>query len=165
MENESKVDHAIPETNVSEEVNAAAIDNDAYKSEPFDPEALLEVRHLRKCFPIKKSLSGKVLQELVAVDDVSFKLFVGAGEEKTFTITPTENGIWTFTSYGEGDSLAELLNSDGESIWFDDDSGYENQFRLVYELEAGQTYTIKVRWWDGSYENVMGLLFTWEPIA
>ena len=23
---------------------------------PFDPEALLEVRHLRKCFPIKKSI-------------------------------------------------------------------------------------------------------------
>ena len=79
MENESKVDHAIPETNVSEEANTAAIDNDAYKSEPFDPEALLEVRHLRKCFPIKKSLSGKVLQELVAVDDVSFKLYPGEG--------------------------------------------------------------------------------------
>ena len=76
-ENESKVDHAIPESDVSEEVNASAIDNEAYKSEPFDPEALLEVRHLRKCFPIKKSLSGKVLQELVAVDDVSFKLYPG----------------------------------------------------------------------------------------
>ena len=23
---------------------------------PFDPDALLEVRHLRKCFPIKKSM-------------------------------------------------------------------------------------------------------------
>ena len=35
---------------------------------------LLEVRNMRKCFPIKKSLTGKVLQELVAVDDISFKL-------------------------------------------------------------------------------------------
>lgn len=54
-----------------------ASDTEAYKNEPADPTALLEVRHLRKCFPIKKSLTGKVLQELVAVDDVSFKLEAG----------------------------------------------------------------------------------------
>jgi peptide/nickel transport system ATP-binding protein len=46
-------------------------------SAPFDKDALLEVRNLRKCFPIKKSMTGKVLQELVAVDDVSFKLYPG----------------------------------------------------------------------------------------
>ena len=38
---------------------------------------LLEVRNLRKAFPIKKSLTGKVQQELIAVDDVSFKLYPG----------------------------------------------------------------------------------------
>ena len=46
-------------------------------AKPFDPEAILEVRHLRKCFPLKKSLTGKVLSELVAVDDVSFTLRAG----------------------------------------------------------------------------------------
>lgn len=46
-------------------------------AEPFDPEAILEVRHLRKCFPLKKTLMGKVTQELIAVDDVSFKLKAG----------------------------------------------------------------------------------------
>ena len=44
---------------------------------PFDPDCILEVRHLRKCFPKKKSITGKVLQELVAVDDISFKLKAG----------------------------------------------------------------------------------------
>ena len=44
---------------------------------PYDTEAILEVRHLRKCFPIKKSITGKTLQELVAVDDVSFVLKPG----------------------------------------------------------------------------------------
>ncbi len=44
---------------------------------PPDPDALLEVRHLRKCFPIEKTLTGKVTRELVAVDDVSFKLMPG----------------------------------------------------------------------------------------
>ncbi|MBE6563048.1 MAG: dipeptide ABC transporter ATP-binding protein [Ruminococcaceae bacterium] len=45
--------------------------------EDYDPEAILEVRNLRKCFPIKKTFTGKVTQELVAVDDVSFKLKAG----------------------------------------------------------------------------------------
>ena len=44
---------------------------------PFDPDALLEVRHLRKSFPIKTTITGKVTQELVAVDDISFKLRAG----------------------------------------------------------------------------------------
>jgi len=47
------------------------------KKAPFDPEAILEVRHLRKCFPLKKTITGKVTQELIAVDDVSFKLKPG----------------------------------------------------------------------------------------
>ena len=44
---------------------------------PYDPNAILEIRHLRKCFPLKKSITGKVLSELVAVDGVSFTLNAG----------------------------------------------------------------------------------------
>ena len=70
----------------------AAFDDDALQAEylekrqkqhqedfakPFDPEAILEVRHLRKTFPIKKTMLGKVTKELVAVDDISFKLMPG----------------------------------------------------------------------------------------
>ncbi|MBQ8302519.1 MAG: dipeptide ABC transporter ATP-binding protein [Clostridia bacterium] len=44
---------------------------------PFDPECILEIRHMRKTFPLQKSLLGKVEKELVAVDDVSFKLHAG----------------------------------------------------------------------------------------
>jgi len=43
----------------------------------FDPNAILEVQNLRKCFPLKKTLTGKVTQELIAVDNVSFKLNAG----------------------------------------------------------------------------------------
>ena len=45
--------------------------------ENYDPEVILEVRNLRKTFPLKKTLTGKVTQELVAVDDVSFTLRAG----------------------------------------------------------------------------------------
>ena len=57
------------------EKRRAQIEADGKK--PFDPDALLEVRHLRKCFPLKKTITGKVTQELIAVDDVSFKLKAG----------------------------------------------------------------------------------------
>ncbi|MBR6554574.1 MAG: dipeptide ABC transporter ATP-binding protein [Clostridia bacterium] len=40
-------------------------------------ENLLEIQHLRKCFPLKKTLTGKVTRELIAVDDVSFSLKAG----------------------------------------------------------------------------------------
>ena len=46
-------------------------------AKPFDPDCVLEVRHLRKCFPLQKTITGKVTRELVAVDDVSFKLKAG----------------------------------------------------------------------------------------
>ncbi len=78
---------------------------------PFDPEALLEVRHLRKCFPIKKSITGKVLQELVAVDDVSFKLAPG----ETLGIVG-ESGCGKTTM---GRTILKLHPSNGGQIIFD----------------------------------------------
>ena len=57
------------------EEKQARIEADLKK--PYDHEALLEIRHLSKRFPIKKNLLGKVEKELVAVDDVSFTLKAG----------------------------------------------------------------------------------------
>ena len=44
---------------------------------PPDSEAILEVRHLKKHFTLKKTLMGKPLSILKAVDDVSFKIKAG----------------------------------------------------------------------------------------
>ena len=38
---------------------------------------ILEVKNLCKSFPLKKTMTGKVTQELIAVDNVSFKLNAG----------------------------------------------------------------------------------------
>ena len=86
----------------------AKIDEDM--QQPLDPDALLEVRHLRKCFPIKKSLTGKVLQNLVAVDDVSFKLKPG----ETLGIVG-ESGCGKTTM---GRTILKLYPSDGGKIFF-----------------------------------------------
>ena len=91
------------------EKKAAQIELD--KAKPFDPDALLEVRHLRKCFPIKKSLTGKVLQELIAVDDVSFKLKPG----ETLGIVG-ESGCGKTTM---GRTVLKLYQPNGGQIIFD----------------------------------------------
>ncbi len=88
---------------------AAQIELDA--KQPCDPNALLEVRHLRKCFPIKKSLTGKVLQELIAVDDVSFKLAPG----ETLGIVG-ESGCGKTTM---GRTILKLYPSNGGQIFFE----------------------------------------------
>ena len=78
---------------------------------PFDKEALLEVRHLRKAFPLKKSLTGKVLSELIAVDDVSFKLYPG----ETLGIVG-ESGCGKTTM---GRTILKLYPSSGGQVIFD----------------------------------------------
>lgn len=40
-------------------------------------QAILEVHNIRKCFPLKKTITGKVTSELIAVDNVSFTLKPG----------------------------------------------------------------------------------------
>ena len=88
---------------------------------PYDKKALLEVRHLRKCFPIKKSLTGKTLQELIAVDDVSFKLNPG----ETLGIVG-ESGCGKTTM---GRTVLKLHQPNGGQIIFDgkDISGYSTK--------------------------------------
>ena len=87
---------------------AAAIEADMKK--PYDPEAILEVRHLRKCFPIEKNLLGKVQKELVAVDDVSFTLKAG----ETLGIVG-ESGCGKTTM---GRTILKLHESSGGQIIF-----------------------------------------------
>ena len=84
---------------------------EADREKPFDPEVLLEVRHLRKCFPLKKTLTGKVTQELIAVDDVSFKLKAG----ETLGIVG-ESGCGKTTM---GRAILKLHQPSGGQIIFD----------------------------------------------
>ena len=80
-------------------------------AQPFDPDCVLEVRHLRKCFPIQKTVTGKVTRELVAVDDVSFKLKAG----ETLGIVG-ESGCGKTTA---GRAILKLHQPTGGQIIFD----------------------------------------------
>ena len=114
------------EEKVTYNVNAPVYDDEAlaasYKekraqqiaedcAQPFDPDCVLEVRHLRKCFPIQKTVTGKVTRELVAVDDVSFKLKAG----ETLGIVG-ESGCGKTTA---GRAILKLHQPTGGQIIFD----------------------------------------------
>lgn len=77
----------------------------------YDTDAILEVRNLRKCFPIKKTMTGKVKQELVAVDNVSFTLKAG----ETLGIVG-ESGCGKTTL---GRTILKLHESSGGQIIFE----------------------------------------------
>ncbi len=80
-------------------------------TQPIDNNAILEVRNLRKSFPIKKTLTGKVTQELIAVDNVSFKLMPG----ETLGIVG-ESGCGKTTL---GRTILKLHESNGGQIFFE----------------------------------------------
>ena len=75
------------------------------------PRPLLVVNHLRKTFPLKKDLLGKVTHELVAVDDVSFVL----NEGETLGIVG-ESGCGKTTL---GRAILKLHPANGGQIIFD----------------------------------------------
>ena len=108
MENTPVYDDAALEAEYLEK-RRKLIEEDYQK--PFDPDCILEVRHLRKCFPMKKTITGKVTKELVAVDDVSFKLKAG----ETLGIVG-ESGCGKTTT---GRAILKLHEPTGGQIIFD----------------------------------------------
>ncbi len=99
----------------------------------------------------------------VITGNVSFTAYIPNNAPKSFTITPTEDGIWTFISAGGKDPYANLYDHEGKWIGGDDDGGDNMNFKITYELKAGQTYTIQIGNYrvDDSYVN---LVFTWVPL-
>jgi hypothetical protein len=92
---------------------------------------------------------------------VSFVDYVDKDTEKTYTITPAEDGLWVFTSFSDMDTNASLCDADGKELAYSYYGGKNNyyNFRIEYELKAGETYTVSVRWGLAGYAGNMALLF------
>ena len=73
MEATVETETVVEETTVAVEEAVTAVDEVL----PPDPEALLEVRNLKKYFSAGENFFGKTIRYLKAVDDVSFKIKAG----------------------------------------------------------------------------------------
>ena len=96
---------------------------------------------------------------------ISFVDYVAEGEYKSYTICPTESGTWTFTSCANSDTYAYLYDANGNELAYNDDGGSDNNFQIVYELQAGETYTLTIRWYNSYNAGNMPIIIVCEPNA
>ena len=69
------------------------------------------------------------------------------GKEATFSFTPDEDGTYAFFSESNSDTYATLYDSEGEYLDDDDEGGSGSNFKLIYELQAGETYYLAARFY------------------
>lgn len=67
-------------------------------------------------------------------------------EEQRFTFVPLVSGNVTFTTTGSYDTLGILYDANGNVLKMDDDTGSDGiNFQIVFNVTAGEVYTIAVR--------------------
>ncbi len=90
------------------------------------------------------------------------KAIMYKGEAIPCTFTPTEDGYYEMTSSYLNDTRMDTyvsLACDGAEIATDDDSGENSNFKLVYKLEKGKTYTYYPRLYSESESGAFKIHF------
>ena len=64
--------------------------------------------------------------------------------------SPTETGSYTYTSMANADTYGYLYDENMNLLASDDDSGSNNQFKIIQILEAGKTYYFGARFYSGN---------------
>ena len=95
----------------------------------------------------------------VIIDSVSFVDYIDSGETKYYIITPTVGGPWTFTTMANADTYGVLYTENHDTITSNDDDGYNSNFKITYELKAGETYILAIRHYGGGLVGECPILF------
>ncbi|MCQ2071209.1 MAG: leucine-rich repeat domain-containing protein, partial [archaeon] len=85
-----------------------------------------------------------------------------SGEKPEYSITPSQNGRITMASYGNKDTYGYLFYN-GTQIAANDDGGNECNFSISYNVEAGKTYTLRVKLYSTSAIGSFGVTVTGVP--
>lgn len=72
------------------------------------------------------------------------------GESAMFMFVPEEDNCYAFYSTGSEDTYAELYDSELNRIAYNDDGGENYNFRITQELNAGETYYLKARFYSAN---------------
>jgi len=88
------------------------------------------------------------------------------GDEQDTLFTPTESGQYIFcakSQYHE-DTYAELYDENGNELTSDDDSGGNGSFKISWDLTAGKTYTLRVRYYSSSRVGTIKVVVKEYPV-
>ncbi len=83
---------------------------------------------------------------------------VPAGETVYCPFVPTKNAWYAIYSTGSFDTYGILADSNRNTLITDDDSGSDNNFKLMRELTAGTTYYIGVKFYSSSDSGVVNIV-------
>ena len=78
----------------------------------------------------------------------SEQLSLSPGEQKDFNILPEHSRNYTFSTFGNSDTVMVLFEEhDGEFIYLkgDDDSGFDRNAQFTVRLVAGRSYKLRIR--------------------
>ncbi len=69
------------------------------------------------------------------------------GSYARFSFTPNYTASYDFVSFSERDTYGGLYNAEGICLAEDDDSGKDSNFKIRFELQAGETYYYGARFY------------------
>ena len=99
------------------------------------------------------SISGNEIQNVIIED---------TNVSKCFKFTPSQSGSLTFYSTGSSDTLGRLLDSNMTELAYNDDNGEDRNFRISYNVNAGETYVLQIGAFDSS-DEAFNVTFNFEP--
>ena len=102
------------------------------------------------------------ISELVLQEGMEKPVYLSAGKTVECTFTPEKDGYYVIKSDRLGEEYLDTyvsLNYNGEELTTNDDGVDEGQFRLIYRLEKGKTYTYFVGFYDKKTAGAFKILF------
>jgi len=95
----------------------------------------------------------------LTVNSTNSAVISTGGQVKYYYFTPSTTGTYVIYSTGSVDTYVTLYNSSGSQLTYDDQSGGNGNFRLSYNLTAGNTYKYGVKYYSSSRTGTISFKF------
>lgn len=130
---------------IGKAINGMEVISQSISFQIVDSKVTVKAENLKK----SNMLSGTITL------DQAVQVSLKAGNSQIYNyykFVPEESGTYAFYSESSYDTYGQLLGADYESLANNDDSGTNENFRIIYSCEAGKTYYIGIRAYD-AYAN------------
>ncbi len=129
---------------IGKAINGMEVISQSISFQIVDSKVTVKAENLKK----SNMLSGTITLDQA----VQVSLKAGNSQIYNYYKFAEESGTYAFYSESSYDTYGQLLGADYESLANNDDSGTNENFRIIYSCEAGKTYYIGIRAYD-AYAN------------